>query len=108
MDFAWEYIETAPQVYNYNNFEYLTSNLTGFDTRGYCISIFNSISIHEIRFGSFLLFKFLDILDYSNTLYSYYSPANDSVRTAFANYAANATIHFKGNNIVSFLFYLSP
>jgi hypothetical protein len=58
------------------------------------------LSLKNSKFSFFD--SILDILDSTNDLYSPYSPATDYVRAAFARYAANATIHFKGKNIVSF------
>lgn len=77
MDFAWGGIETTMGSYGWSNYDWLTSNLTSLDIKPYYI------------------------LDYGNPLYyNSISPNDTYSRNAFARFAANATLHFQGNNIL--------
>jgi len=77
MDFIWASTETQRGVYDFSQYDILMSNL-------------NSVGIRA-----------LFILDYSNSLYDDGKPVYDDIgRTAMANWAANATVHFKGQGIL--------
>lgn len=78
MDMIWSGIERVKRgTYSFAEYDFLTSNLTSLDVVPYYI------------------------LDYANNLYNGgLAPSTDESRNAFANYAGNATLHFKGRNII--------
>ena len=77
MDFTWDNIEKEKGKYNFTPYDQLLSDL---DKRG---------------------MRTIFILDYSNPLYNEgISPATDSARKAFADFAGTAAAHFKGRGVI--------